>query len=248
MSRQLSLNLRLKDASSFGNFLAGPNREALEQLRAAVVRAATQTDARPTMIYLWGAEGAGKTHLLQAACRLAQELGIAPAYLPLAEVVALGPSLLEGIEQTPLVCLDDVERVAGKPEWETALFSLVERLRAARGMLAVAAAAPPDRLGLKLPDLASRLAWGATYAMQPLSDAQKLEAVRLRAQHRGFEMPEDVARYILSRYPRDLVSLFNLLDRIDEASLAQQRRVTIPFLRQLEEMGRENAGKSGGAA
>ena len=104
----------------------------------------------------------------------------------------------------------------------------------------IAASAPPDRLGLKLPDLVSRLAWGTGYALQPLDDVQKLEAVRLRAQHRGFEMPEDVARYILSRYPRDLPSLFDLLDRIDQASLTQQRRVTIPFLRRLEELGREN--------
>lgn len=236
MNRQLALKLQLKDASSFGNFLAGPNREAQEQLRAAVVRA-MQPNTRPALIYLWGADGAGKTHLLQAACRLAQELGIAPVYLPLADVMTLGASLLEGIEQTPLVCLDDVGRVAGNAEWEMALFSLVERLRAAGGTLVAGAAVPPDRLGLKLPDLASRLAWGTTYAMQPLSDAQKLEAVRLRAQHRGLDMPEDVARYILGRYPRDLASLFNLLDRIDEAALARQRRVTIPFLRQLEEAG-----------
>lgn len=242
MSRQLSLNLRLKDASSFGNFLVGPNREAMEQLRAAVVQATTRADAKAALIYLWGAPGAGKTHLLQAACRLTQELGVAPAYVPLADVMALTPSLLEGLEETPLVCLDDIERVAGKPEWEAALFSLVERLRAVRGMLVVAATAPPDRLGLKLPDLASRLAWGMTYAMQPLSDTQKLEAVQLRARHRGFEMPEDVARYILSRYPRDLGSLFSLLDRIDEASLTQQRRVTIPFLRELEAMHYADAG------
>ena len=240
MSHQLSLNLRLKDASSFGNFLAGPNKEAMEQLRAAVVTATTREKASEPTMYLWGAEGSGKTHLLQAACRLAQELGIAPVYVPLADVMELTPSLLEGVEAVPLVCLDDVERAAGRTEWESALFSLVERLRAADGMLVVAAAAPPDRLGLRLPDLVSRLAWGTVYALQPLDDAQKLEAVRLRAQHRGFEMPEDVARYILSRYPRDLPSLFGLLDRIDQASLTQQRRVTIPFLRRLEKMGHEN--------
>ncbi len=241
MNHQLSLNLRLKDASSFGNFLPGPNQEVLEQLRAAVVKAATQAKATASMLYLWGAEGSGKTHLLQSACRLAQELGIAPVYMPLADAVALEPSLLEGVEAVPLVCLDDMERTATRPEWEAALFSLVERLRAASGMLVIGAIAPPDRLGLKLPDLASRLAWGTVYALQPLDDAQKLEAVRLRAQHRGFEMPEDVARYILSRYPRDLPSLFGLLDRIDQASLAQQRRVTIPFLRRLEQTGHQNA-------
>ncbi len=241
MSHQLSLNLRLKDASSFGNFLAGPNKEILERLRASVVSSATRARAAEPLMYLWGAEGSGKTHLLQAACRLAQELGIAPVYVPLADVVTLTPSLLEGVEETPLVCLDDVERIAGRPEWEAALFSLVERLRGAGGMLVVAASAPPDRLGLRLPDLVSRLAWGTAYAMQPLDDAQKLEAVRLRAHHRGFEMPEDVARYILSRYPRDLRSLFDLLDRIDQTSLAQQRRVTIPFLRRMEELNRKNA-------
>jgi DnaA family protein len=242
VSQQLALNLRLKDASSFGNFLAGPNREAMEQLRTAVVQAATQANTKPAMICLWGAEGAGKTHLLQAACRLAQELGTAPVYIPLADVVTLDPSLLEGLEETPLVCLDDVERVAGRVEWEAALFSLVERRRSTGGMLVVGASAPPDRLGLKLPDLASRLAWGTIYAMQPLSDAQKLEAVQLRARHRGFEMPEDVASYILSRYPRDLPSLFDLLDRIDRASLTRQRRVTIPFLRELEAMRYDDAG------
>lgn len=236
MTHQLSLNLRLKDGSSFGNFLPGPNREALESLRAAVVAAATQDKAAKALVYLWGAEGSGKTHLLQAACRLAQELGIAPVYVPLTDVMTLGPSLLEGAEAMPLVCLDDMERVAHRPEWETALFSLVERLRAAGGVLIVGAIAPPDHLGLRLPDLASRLAWGTTYALQPLDDAGKLEAVQLRARHRGFEMPDEVARYILSRYPRDLPSLFDLLDRIDRASLAQQRRVTIPFLRNLEEL------------
>jgi DnaA family protein len=123
-----------------------------------------------------------------------------------------------------------------------ALFTLTERLRAAGGTLISAADSPPARLGLRLPDLTSRLAWGTVYALEPLSDAEKLEAIRLRAHNRGFEMPEEVVQYILSRYPRDLRSLFDLLERIDRASLVQQRRVTIPFLRRLEEAGKDDAG------
>ena len=242
MSEQLSLNLRLKDASSFSNFLPGSNREALDRLRAAVVATATQDKTSEPALFLWGADGVGKTHLLQAACRLAQELGAVPLYVPLADAAGLSPLLLESAEHISLVCLDDLERIAGNAEWETALFSLVERLRHTGGMLVAAASLPPTRLGLRLPDLASRLAWGAVYALQPLSDAEKLEAMQLRARNRGFEMAEDVARYILSRYPRDLHSLFDLLDRIDRASLAHQRRVTIPFLRELERKGGEEAG------
>ena len=109
-------------------------------------------------------------------------------------------------------------------------------------MQVCAANVPPARLGLRLPDLTSRLAWGTVYALQSLDDAEKLEAVRLRAHNRGFEMPEDVVQYILSRYPRDMRSLFDLLDRIDRASLTHQRRVTIPFLRELEAMRYEDAG------
>jgi DnaA family protein len=244
MSQQLALNLRLKDGSSFSNYLPGPNREALERLRGAIVATASRSNAPEQLLFLWGAEACGKSHLLQAACRLAQELGMAPVYVPLAEAAELSPSLLEDAEKAPLVCLDDMECIAGRNDWETALFSLTERMRATGGLQVCAANVPPSRLGLKLPDLTSRLAWGTVYALQPLGDDEKLEAVRLRAHNRGFEMPEDVVQYILSRYPRDMRSLFDLLDRLDRASLTHQRRVTIPFLRDLEAMSVEDAGSS----
>ena len=233
MSYQLSLNLRLKDGSSFSNFLATANLEALERLRSAVV-AAAQGETREPALFLWGASGSGNTHLLQAACRLAQEFGISPVYVPLRETSDLSISLLEDVGDMPLVCLDDVDCIAGKPEWETALFSLSEHLRHARGTLIAAAAGGPNHIGLRMPELSTRLAWGPVYQLQPLDDVEKLDAVRLRARNRGFEMSEEVVRYILNRYPRDTHSLFGLLDRIDRASLAHQRRVTIPFIRSLE--------------
>ncbi|MHB8741888.1 MAG: DnaA regulatory inactivator Hda [Sulfuricaulis sp.] len=240
MIQQLSLNLRLKDGSSFSNFFPGPNKEILERLRAAVVAAVTGVRASEQMMFLWGADGSGKTHLLQAACRLVQELGMTPVYVPLAQVAELSPALLESAEQASLVCLDDMEGIAGRREWESALFSLTERLRTAGGMQVTASTVPPGSLGLRLPDLTSRLTWGTIYALQSLCDAEKLEAVRLRARNRGFEMSEDVVYYILNRFPRDMHTLFDLLDRIDRASLTHQRRVTIPFLRRLEEIANED--------
>ena len=233
MSYQLSLNLRLKDGSSFSNFLATTNLEALERLRSMVV-AAARGETRESALFLWGVTGSGKTHMLQASCRLAQEFGATPVYVPLAEASSLSISLLEDVGDMPLVCLDDVDRIAGKPEWEKALFSLSEHLRHARGTLVAAASGSPNHIGLCMPELSTRLAWGPVYQLQPLDDLEKLDAVRLRARNRGFEMPEEVVRYILNRYPRDTHSLFDLLDRIDRASLAHQRRVTIPFIRSLE--------------
>ena len=246
MSRQLPLNLRLKDSSSFENFLPATHREAVARLRAAVAALArgrpgggggggARGRAPEPVLFLCGALGTGRTHLLQAACRAAQSAGGNALYIPFSEITTLAPAMLEDLEQSALVCLDDVERIAGKADWEAAVFALCERLRAAGGMLLVAGARPPRELGLQLPDLATRLGWGPVYALAPLSDDERLEAIRLRARNRGLKMPEEVARYILVRYPRDLDTLFALLDKLDVASLAEQRRLTIPFLRSIEE-------------
>jgi DnaA family protein len=183
---------------------------------------------------LWGEAGTGKTHLLEAACRAAQELGYAPLYVPLAEKTNFTTALFEDVEQIPLVCVDNVDAIAGDAVWEAALFALYERLRAQGGMLILAAGTSPAATGLKLADLATRLSAGLVYQLQPLSDEEKIDALRLRAQRRGLELTEEVASYLLTRFSRDTHSLFTLLDRLDTATLAAQRRLTIPFLRNLK--------------
>ena len=231
---QLALNLRLRDASSFENYYVARNREAVERLQHAVQSLGGAPHAPASWLYLWGEPGTGKTHLLEAACRAAQEQGQAPLYVPLAEKAGLTPALLEDAEQVPLVCVDDVDAIAGDAKWEAALFALYEHLRAHGGMLVLAARSSPAAVGLKLADLATRLAAGLVYQLQPLSDAEKIAALRLRAQRRGLTMTEEVANYLLTRFPRDMHSLFALLDKLDSATLAAQRRLTIPFLRELE--------------
>lgn len=228
MSQQLPLNLTLRDGSSFANFHPGPNLEAVMQVQAAAEGRVTGP------VFIWGEAGTGKSHLLQAACRRAQELGRDCAYLPLA-AGDLAPALFEEREEAALVCVDDVERIAGAPEWQQALFALYERLRDRNGVFMAAGNANPNRLGLMMPELVTRLGAGLVYQLQPLSDADKITALRLRARNRGLEMPEEVARYVLERHPRDMEAIFALLDRLDRASLATQRRLTIPFIRSLRE-------------
>jgi len=231
---QLVLNLRLRDASSFENYFVARNREAVERLQHSVRNVSSTPQAPASWLYLWGEPGTGKTHLLEAACRTAQELGHAPLYVPLVEKTSFTTALLEDVEQVPLVCVDNVDAIAGDAAWEAALFALYERLRAQGGMLVLAARPGPAAIGLRLADLATRLSAGLVYQLQPLSDVGKIAALRLRAQRRGLDMTEEVANYLLTRFPRDMHSLFALLDRLDTATLAAQRRLTIPFLRGLE--------------
>lgn len=223
---QLPLNLGLRDEASFANYLAGPNREALHAVEALV-------HGEHRFLYLWGTTGSGKTHLLHAACQAVSAVGARCAYLPLNELRTLGTDVLEGLEQLALVCVDDVQSIATRPEWETELFHLYNRLRETGAILLAAGDAPPSALGLSLPDLSSRLAWGLVLQLQPLNDAEKISALQLRARNRGLELPAEVGSYLLRHWPRDMPRLFELLQRLDTHSLTRQRKLTIPLVREL---------------
>ncbi|MCA1804575.1 MAG: DnaA regulatory inactivator Hda [Xanthomonadaceae bacterium] len=222
MHPQLPLGLRLGDHARFRNFFAGPNAEVLAALRVLA-------EAGARMVYCSGAPGTGKSHLLQATCAAAREQGRTAWYLPLEP--QLSPAVLEGLEQQEVLCLDDLQRVAGHAAWEEALFHLYNRVREQEGVLLVAGDGRPEELGLALPDLVSRLHWGLLYRLRELDDAERLAALQLRAASRGLDLPVETGDYLLRRCPRDLPALFELLDRLDLASLAAQRRLTIPFVR-----------------
>ncbi len=226
---QLPLGVRLRDDATFANYYPGANAAALGYAERLCSPQAGWTDE---LIYLWGRQGVGRSHLLQAACLRMEERGELAVYLPLAEVAAHGPAILDNLEQSELVCLDDLEAVAGDAAWEQALFHLFNRLRDAGRRLLLAADSPPRELGVLLPDLQSRLSLALVFQLQPLSDEDKLRALQLRASRRGLNLPDDVGRFILSRGERSMSALFELLDRLDQASLQAQRRLTIPFLKE----------------
>ncbi len=222
MSAQLPLGIGLRDSANFNNFFVGPNAEVVFQLERG----------DEPFVFLWGSEGSGRSHLLQAAChRMSAGTGGA-VYLPLSESPELAPAMLEGLETMALVTVDDLQQVAGQSEWEHGLFHLYNRARDSGCRIIVAADAPPAALGISLPDLSSRLGWGPVYQLLPLDDVDKCAALQLRAHRRGLELSDEVANYLLRRSPRGLHSLFSLLEHLDRASLAAQRRLTIPFVRE----------------
>jgi len=225
MNEQLALGLQLRASAHFANFIPPTSSELVEQVRRLAA------GGPPHLLYCWGATGSGKTHLLQAACRHASTLERGAAYLSLCEIRRLQPAVLEGWEQYQLVCLDDVDAAAGDAVWEEALFHLYNRLLERGNNLLVSAAAPPAQLAIGLPDLKSRLGAAPVYQLHRLDDEQSLQAMRLRASERGFELPEETGRYLLRRLPRDLPVLMDLLERLDSASLAAQRKLTVPFVK-----------------
>ena len=222
-SSQLPLEIGLRDSATFASFYAGENATAVGVLQAG---------SEP-FIFLAGKHGTGKSHLLQALCHEIHQQARSSAYLPLGQHAELAPAMCEGLEALPLICLDDIDAIAGQDEWEAALFHLYNRVRDAGGRLLATARQVPAEIGFVLPDLASRLAWGPVFQLKALSDIHKLAALQHRADVRGLALSDEVGEYLLRRSPRDMGSLFELLEKLDRESLVAQRRLTIPFVRDL---------------
>jgi len=227
--QQLPLGISLNPAISFDSFVPGSNSQALASIQSSI-----QGHENP-FIFLWGSKGTGKSHLLQAACHQADALNLQVAYIPLLQAHSFSAAIFEGLEQFDLVCLDDVEQIAGQSDWELALFNLFNCLRDRGARLLVTADRSPTALELALPDLISRLSWGLNYRLSSLSEDETTEAMQKSAADRGLKLPLETAHYLLKHCPRDMGSLLDILDQLDRASLAAQRKLTIPFVRsQLE--------------
>lgn len=248
--RQLALAMSIRPGASFENFLPGENLStlgALERLLALTDSGALAGEARGLDVappvtrsggfgrtgYLCGPAAAGKTHLLEAACRAGAGARMRCAYFSPAQQEPVAPDILVGWGEFDLVCVDDLDRTAGNAEWETALFHLYNQLDAGGGRILLAARNPPRQLGLKLPDLESRLNASLVLPLVPLAEAGQQAALKARAAERGLEMSDEVARYVMRRTRRDMRSLMQVLDQLDERTLAAQRRLTVPFVREL---------------
>jgi DnaA family protein len=229
MPVQLPLNLGLKDNALFASFIAAENAEAVAYLQNLQSRETTPCT------YLWGRTGTGKSHLLQAVCHAAGTQNLAAVYLPLQKLTTdcFPPDVLSGLEDMAVICVDDIQEIAGHEEWEKALFGLLVRMDQNNSRLITTGKALPARLGFKLGDLLSRLNGGLIFHLQQADDAVMFEALLLRSRRRGMNLTPLVGRYLVKHFGKNMTVLFDALEKLDKASLVAKRKVTIPFIREV---------------
>lgn len=231
LSSQQPLELRLQAPQTFDGFI-GPLGGAVARARQLAHALAAGRERTP--LYLWGPPASGKTHLLNAALAVVAAHHMRATYLPLRELgAACIGNATSAFEQFELVCVDDLDAVAGDEPAELALFHLYDRLRARGSRIIVTGNATPMTLGLRRPELRSRLGWGVICHLEPLGDAEKRALLLRRAAEQGLSLAEPVADYLLRHHSRDLRDLLATLDRLERATLAAQRHPTLPFVREL---------------
>src|SRR5437868_45594 len=216
---QLTLELATQEPPTFTNFVAGSNREVVATLRGVASGVLPETG-----LVLWGASGAGKTHLLRAAVAAAANVGRPSRYLSepaSTEATAFAPAAL--------ICVDAVD--AADADSQGRLFTLYNALAASRGQLIVAAGVAPARLALR-DDLRTRLAHGLVYEIVPLADTDKARALAAYARERGFQLSTEAIDYLLAHGRRDMATLVATLAALDRHSLATKRPITVALLRE----------------
>ena len=216
--RQLALDIAQPPAPTLDNLVPGRNAELVVALYAAANGANSER-----FIYLWGAPGSGRTHLLRAAVDAARALGRQSMMFESGAPEFAAPD-------DALSAVDDVHLLT--PQAQIALFNLHNRIKAGSGTLLASGNAAPAQLALRA-DLMTRLGAGLVYHVHGLNEEEKVAALRRHAQARGFELSAEVVGYLLRHVQRDLPSLLALLDALDRYALANRRAITLPLLREL---------------
>lgn len=226
LNTQLTLNFELRDEATFENFFIGSHTEAMHALQNMLYGEGEK------MAVLSGPSGAGKTHLLQALCKAANQQNLGAIYLPLKDLACENPSVCLGLEKLSIVCLDDLQVVLKDSDWEMAILDLSKKMRIRGHYLVLATHGSPIQNQLFSRDLLKMLATGVVYPIKVLTEAEQVQALIQRAQLRGLSMPLPVSKYWVKQGPRNVHALFQGLDRLDKASLQAQRKLTIPFIKQ----------------
>lgn len=225
---QLALSVQLPDDETFESFIGETNKTVASLLTDFIAN----NDKEVNSFYLFGVSGVGKSHLLHAACAKAEMLGMSSLCLAMSDIKELSVAVLEGLESIDLICVDDVHLVGGDMLWQQAIFDLFNRVKEQGKHIIITGDKTVSDLAIELPDLKSRLSWGFVEQLKLLTDDEKLSAVQHRANQRGLIVQDDVVKYLLNHYSRDMTVLNSYLDTLDKASIREQRKITIPFIKE----------------
>lgn len=226
MSDQLTLRMRVDGDASLDNFRV---RATLQLLEAKILDLQA---GKGESLFLWGPEGVGKSHLLQAISR---SLGSQALYLPFSEIIQFpADAVLDGVAQSQVVLFDDVHLVSGRADWQEGLFHTYNRLKTGDILQIYSARQAPAAMVDVLPDLRSRWSELTVYHMPAYSESELGALLRFRAARRGLKLSDEVVSYILARAPRSASALMALLENLDQAAMAQGRSITIPLLNELK--------------
>ena len=224
--KQIALPLSLDRQYSFENFISDR-----ADLIVASLKALIQGDGE-AQIGLWGATASGKTHLLNASADYARQKNVVLQIYDAKQLLQCDATEFEGFSLCDVLAIDNLDAIAGNAEWEACFYQVINRCRDGDYRFVFAMSHRPENLETTLDDFRSRLQWGLMLQLPSSDDIEIRQILRKRAQLIGIELAEDVLSYLMTHHARNLATQMAILRRLDGASLSQQRKVTIPLIKQ----------------
>jgi DnaA family protein len=229
MSIQFPLAFEFQANQGFNTFFTASNQETVSQLQE-LIRGTGQRQ-----IFLYGEAALGKSHLLQACCQFAHAQGMNPFYYPFEAKRLPSLSMLENLEDVKLVCFDNINEIIGNLDWEQAFLNFLNQDVENNNRLILTARTNPKEITVKLPDLKNSLNLGVALELNPLEESEIINALIHKASYMGITISRKVGHFLVTHYASDLPSMWVLLEQLDKATLSAQRKLTIPFLKQILE-------------
>lgn len=230
---QLALPVSFSENKTFDTLVHGDNSNAIEHLKSLVVPS-SQNTLMPSqrLCFIYGPQSSGKTHVLLAIEDFCSRQDVSVQYLNAALVSTFPVSVLEGLDNNQVLCIDNLHAIEANDEWQTAIFNLINQfLEGNKRLLLFSSKVPVKSLNFDLPDLLTRLTWGVNFSLKLLSDEHRRQALETHFQQLGVVYTDEAIQFLTLRGSRDMAKLVEALQMLDKASLESQRKITVPFVK-----------------
>ena len=184
-------------------------------------------------LFIYGTKESGKTFLLQALCNSYSSMSKSSLYIPLHKVMNYGVEIFESLENMNLICVDGIEEVISKIEWEKAIFNLINKALISKSRLILSSSQDLKSLNFALPDLESRIRKIQSFELYPINDKDIFDALKYISKLTSINLGDKEAKYLVTYSQRNISNLVQILESLDQLSMEMKRKITIPLIKEV---------------
>ena len=182
-------------------------------------------DSQNNQIYIWGDKSFGKSHLLYAACNYFGEKNKKCVYLPLSENKKFEPDILDGFDNYDLVCIDNIDLIFQKEDWEYSFFVLINKTLDKSKKIIFTSSSSLALNNINLKDFHSRLSSSLIFMINSPNDTTKENILKRVILEKEYNINIEICEYLLKRKDRDIDYLLKIIDKIGNYSLSTNKKI-----------------------
>ncbi len=223
--RQLALQIQINERASLNNFFVSKNNNKTFQILKDILNS-----NNGAQIFIDDLGSNGKSYLLQAICNDFSNSNNSSIYIPMEEAINLDPSILEGVSELNLICIDDVDLINNRREWEIAFFNLINECYEKECFLLLSGSI--NKLEA-IPDLVSRIKKMETLRLEAINDDELLEATQAISKNLNIEISDKNMNYLINNSKRDIKTIFRTLSQLERESLERKKSIGLNLIKEV---------------